>query len=107
MIKLTEIMVLNGFICPVCGKFFKPNGVGPESAPKLTKLLNKLPSSHVLRYGAYWHDSAYHLGKNWGSREDADLLMYEKNEWNFLSKREKQGARDSFHERDKKYEGKA
>ena len=33
-------------------------------------------------------------------------LRYEKGEWNFLSKREKKGAKESFHERDKKYEGK-
>jgi hypothetical protein len=32
-------------------------------------------------------------------------LRYEEGEWNFLRQREKQGARESFHERDKKYEG--
>ncbi len=33
-------------------------------------------------------------------------LRYEKDEWNFISKREKQGAKSSFHERDDQYEGK-
>ena len=79
-IEITEKMALNGAVCPVCSKFFMPNGVGPMSSPTLTKWLSKLPSDHVLRYGAMFHDWAYHCGPNWGLRIEADQLMYDKNE---------------------------
>ena len=80
MIEITERMALQGGICPCCKKFFRPNGVGPDAIPELTTVLNKLPSSSILKHGANFHDWAYHLGTLWGCRESADLLFYEKNE---------------------------
>ena len=81
MIYISENLALNGGVCPVCGKIYKPNGVGPSDLPELTTFLNELPSSSLLRYGAAFHDWAYHLGPAWGSRINADLLMYSKNEF--------------------------
>jgi hypothetical protein len=46
----------------------------------LATVLDNLPSSHLLRYGANYHDWAYHMGDLWGSRLEADNLMVEKNE---------------------------
>ena len=80
MITITEEMAERGGICPECGKFFRPNGIGPEDIPELTTVLDKLPSSALLRYGARFHDWMYHLGVLWGPRELADLVMYWKNE---------------------------
>lgn len=80
MIEITEEMAAKGGICPVCGKEYVPNGVGPDSIPELTTVLDNLPSSHLLRYGANWHDWFFHLGDKWGTQEDADRIMYELNE---------------------------
>jgi hypothetical protein len=80
MIFLSEMLVQKGGICPICGKYFRPNGVGPSDIPELTTVLDNLPSSILLRYGSNFHDWAYHLGPAWGTREDADFLMYAKNE---------------------------
>jgi hypothetical protein len=73
-------MAERGGICPVCKKWYRPNGVGPSDLPELTRVLDNLPSSGLLRYGANWHDWSYHIGVNWGSRMEADILMFEKNE---------------------------
>ena len=78
-LNITEEMASKGFQCPVCGQFFRGNGLGPSDIPELTTALNSLPSSHVLKYGANYHDIAYHLGPAWGSRKDADDLMLSKN----------------------------
>ncbi len=79
MITVTEEMAARGGLCPVCGHQFRPNGVGPTDIKELATALNSLPSSHVLKYGANWHDWAYHLGRAFGSREQADDLMLTKN----------------------------
>lgn len=78
MVDITKTMAEFGGICPVCKKRFKPNGVGGKGDP-LTPILQKLPTSSVLKIGANYHDWAYHLGPNWGTREDADRLMLEHN----------------------------
>jgi len=80
MIVITERMAERGGICPVCQKWFRPNGIGPTDVKELVTVLNELPSSHLLRYGANWHDWAYHLGPAWGTRDEADLMMFLKNE---------------------------
>ncbi len=79
MVVITEEMATKGGVCPICGKFFKPNGVGPMDSKTLTTILNKIPSSSILRYGANYHDWAYHIGKRFGSRRKADMLMYQMN----------------------------
>ena len=76
MVFLSENLAQNGGVCPVCGQFFRPNGVGPMDDKMLSSMLNSLPSSHVLKFGANYHDWAYHLGPAWGSRADADRLMF-------------------------------
>jgi hypothetical protein len=83
---ISEYMALRGGKCPSCGRFFRPNGVGPEDNAALSSLLSKLPSDHILRYGANFHDWAYHMGSDWGTREDADLLMLQKNRQEILRK---------------------
>jgi hypothetical protein len=80
ILVVTDKMANEGGICPVCAKFFIPNGVGPVSLPQLTTVLNNLPSSHILRHGARYHDWYYHFAGNWGERKDADLIMYRLNE---------------------------
>jgi hypothetical protein len=80
MIKITEGLASKGGHCPVCGRFFRPNGVGPQSYETLSSVLNWLPSSSILRYGANFHDWYFHLGSNWGTQEYADKIMFELNE---------------------------
>ena len=88
---ISESMAKKGGICPHCKKFIRANGVGPDDFPALTSMLNKLPSSHVLKYGANFHDIYYHLGTNivksgyisaYDAQAIADLLMFEKNKLN-------------------------
>ncbi len=79
MFEIPEGLAQFGGNCPICGKYFLPNGVGPSDIPQLTTVLNNLPSSHILRYGANFHDFAYHMGGLWGSRKQADDLMLDKN----------------------------
>ncbi len=78
--EITEDMALKGVLCPSCGEFYVGNGTGPESSPTLRKWLSTLPSDHILRYGAMFHDFAYHCGPSWGSQLEADQLMLNKNE---------------------------
>lgn len=75
---VTSKMAAKGGVCPVCKKFFKPNGVGGEG-DILTPIIDNLPSSSVLRYGCNFHDWFYHLADNWGSRKEADEAMYNYN----------------------------
>lgn len=79
MITVTKEMAEKGGVCPICGRFFKPNGVGGEG-DILTPIIDNLPSSSVLRFGCNFHDWFFHLGNNWGTREQADKMMYELNE---------------------------
>lgn len=78
-IIISDLMATRGAKCPFCGRYFKPNGTGPESSPKLTKWLKKLPSDHILRYGSLFHDWAYHIGGKRFTRLQADKLMLDKN----------------------------
>lgn len=71
-------MAEKGGICPICGRFFKPNGVGGEG-DILTPIIDNLPSSSVLRYAARYHDWFYHLADNWGTRKQADDEMFKLN----------------------------
>jgi hypothetical protein len=75
---VTPDMAKSGGICPVCKKFFKPNGVG-GSGHILTPIIDNLPSSSILRYGCNYHDWWYHLADNWGTRAQADYLMLKYN----------------------------
>ena len=81
MIFITEDLAQQGGSCPVCGKFFRPNGIGPTSTPELATMLNNLPTSHVLKYGANFHDWGYHFGGGVNDRKAADELMFSKNKW--------------------------
>lgn len=74
--KITKQMANNGGNCPVCGKFIRPNGVGPDDTPELTTILNNLPSNHLLKYGANFHDWFYHIGGSDVDRYVADLTMF-------------------------------
>jgi hypothetical protein len=90
--QISEDLALNGGVCPKCGKFFKPNGVGPANNKILTTFFDNLPSSHLLRYGANFHDWYYKLGRNiydpshpaYSNRELcrklADDIFYKKNQ---------------------------
>jgi len=85
-IVISETMAKNGGICPICGHFFKPNGLGPKRGKFITALLSLLPSTQILSYGANYHDWYYHIGKvdnkydsEW-FREIADGIFYRKNE---------------------------
>jgi hypothetical protein len=80
MVFLSEKLAQNGGYCPVCGNFFRPNGVGPQDDRMLSSMLSLLPSSHILKFGANYHDWFFHLGKNWGSQEQADYMMFTLNE---------------------------
>lgn len=76
---ITEDLASNGGLCPCCKKFFRPNGVGGEGSI-LTPIIDNLPSSHILRYGANYHDWFFHMGDKWGTQKEADRIMYELNE---------------------------
>jgi len=78
--RITEDMAMGGMVCPFCHQFIKGNGTGPEGAELLNKLISALPSDDILHYGSMAHDLAYHMKEQWGSKEDADLMMYEINE---------------------------
>lgn len=58
-------------VCPYCLQDVT-NGVGPSDLPEVTKLLNDLPSSHLFRKAADWHDYGYHLGYSEIHRKIAD-----------------------------------
>lgn len=62
-------------VCPICG-IDVTNGVGPEKLPEVTKLLNNLPSSHLFRKAADWHDYGYHIGYREVDRQTADEFFY-------------------------------
>lgn len=81
MIFITDDLAQQGGSCPVCGKMFRPNGIGPTAIPELATMLNNLPTSHVLKYGANFHDWGYHFGGSDKARKEADELMYAKNRW--------------------------
>ena len=80
MVFLSENLAKNGGTCPVCGQFFRPNGIGPMDDKMLSSMLNSLPSSHVLKFGANYHDWFFHWGDKWGKQETADIIMFEINE---------------------------
>jgi len=63
-------------VCPKCGKKVT-NGIGPSDMPEVTKFLGALPSSHIFRIAADWHDYGYHLGKTEAERKAADELFYD------------------------------
>ena len=79
MFEISEGLAQFGGNCPLCGKHFSPNGIGPSDIPQLASALDGLPSSHILRYGANYHDFCYHFGSLWGTRKQADDLMLDKN----------------------------
>jgi hypothetical protein len=62
-------------ICPYCLNDVT-NGVGPSNLPEVTELLNNLPSSHIFRKAADWHDYFYHLGYSEFHRRAADEYFY-------------------------------
>lgn len=62
-------------VCPICNKDVT-NGVGPSDLPEVTKVLNNLPSSHIFRGAADWHDLRYHLGYTEWDRKKADDKFY-------------------------------
>jgi hypothetical protein len=62
-------------ICPYCKKHVT-NGVGPYDLPKVTMMLGALPSSHMFKMAADWHDFHYHIGRTELDREIADKLFY-------------------------------
>lgn len=62
-------------ICKRCGKDVS-NGVGPADLPVVTKFLSKLPSSHIFKNAADWHDYDYHLGTTEIHRRIADDRFY-------------------------------
>ena len=37
-----------GFVCPECGRPFKPNGTGPMSSPTISRILHGLPSDQIV-----------------------------------------------------------
>lgn len=62
-------------VCPHCLKDVT-NGVGPSDLPLVTKFLSELPSSHIFRIAANWHDYSYHLGYREVDRTMADEFFY-------------------------------
>lgn len=78
--QISEDLALNGGVCPKCGRYFRANGVGPKDNQMLTSMLNALPSSHILKYGAGYHDWMYHFGGAEEDRKFADDVMFLKNE---------------------------
>jgi hypothetical protein len=72
---IDDNLAFNGGICPKCGKYFKPNGVGPKKLENISTIIGMLPSSHILRRGASYHDWYYHIGGNDVDRYEADNLM--------------------------------
>lgn len=62
-------------VCPFCKKDVT-NGVGPADLPTVTKVLNDLPSSHIFRKAAEWHDYNYHIGYEENHRKVADESFY-------------------------------
>ena len=62
-------------VCPYCLKDVT-NGIGPSDLPEVTTLLNNLPSSHIFRKAADWHDYLYHIGYSEFHRRAADEYFY-------------------------------
>ena len=58
-------------VCPHCLQDVT-NGIGPDDLPEVTKLLNNLPSSHIFRLAADWHDFGYHIGYKEDHRQMID-----------------------------------
>jgi len=55
---------LNGGACPVCGKWFEPNGTGDEGAEFTHWALSKLPWDDILQDEAVpVHDWRCHIGE--------------------------------------------
>ena len=49
-------------VCPVCNRYFRPNGTGPASVPLFTRILQMMPSEDYLGgFPPYVHDLAYLL----------------------------------------------
>ena len=79
MFNIPDKLADEGGRCPLCGSFLKRGELGPSDVPELTSALSALPSTHVLSYGARRHDVCYHMGPSWGTRKQADDLMFDKN----------------------------
>lgn len=79
MFKISEELAERGGNCPLCGKYLKRGELGPSDVPIITSALSALPTTHVLSYGARYHDVAYHMGTSWGTRLQADNLFLDKN----------------------------
>jgi hypothetical protein len=77
--EISDKLADEGGNCPLCGTHLERGKLGPNDVPVLTPVLNNLPSSHILSYGARRHDIAYHAGSLWGTRRQADDLMLDKN----------------------------
>lgn len=61
-IAVTEEDLWNGFPCPVCGKFYVPNGTGPTNKALIAKILKGMPSEAIVGgVPARFHDTAYLL----------------------------------------------
>ncbi len=59
-------------ICPSCG-LDVCNGIGGEGTPRLNKLLQHLPSSHLFYNASVIHDICYHKFKGKSGKRLADL----------------------------------
>lgn len=85
--KLTRDMVLNGGTNPLTGKFFKPNGTGPESVfgskilgDGVRELIKRFsPVDRYKQVGVGAHDWLYELAFLC-TRKTADRIMGEINE---------------------------
>jgi hypothetical protein len=69
-----------GYRCKKCGKQII-NGIGPDNFPVVATILNSLPSSHVLKWAANYHDYLYHKGGDEDARSYADVMFYKLGEW--------------------------
>jgi hypothetical protein len=62
VVMLEDSDLWGGFVCPVCGKHYLPNGTGPTSMGLFSKILKGFPSE--LMVGGIpprLHDCAYNL----------------------------------------------
>lgn len=54
-------MLEDDFICPLCGHDFKCTQCGPNNKPKLSWLLQKLPSATMFKKFCRIHDISYNI----------------------------------------------
>jgi hypothetical protein len=88
-LDISDAQLTNFGFCPICGKAFEKNGIGPKNGGEFTRFLHSLPSSHIFYTAANIHDIFYHYNLNDKDRKKADDIFLSR----MLEESEKQGGK--------------